>query len=126
MTQATENTTTDATAVVTEEKVVNKAELARAIFTAMYPASPRKDIIVRFKAEAGLSDAGAATYYQNFVKKAKEAVTTEVSTTEAVAEGVEVVEASRNGPLGDEGVDGIATQATEGYDGLLSQEAMAE
>lgn len=51
-----------------------KADKARAIFNECYsnPAAipQRKDIINRFVNEAGLTKAGAATYLQNFKKKA--------------------------------------------------------
>lgn len=52
-----------------------KADLAREIFAKMYgkPNVARKDVINAFIAEAGLTKAGAGTYYQNFTKKLKEA-----------------------------------------------------
>lgn len=56
--------------VVQEEKVT-KASLARSIFVEMYGKEgvARKDIIGRFIKEAGLTEKGAATYYQNMVNK---------------------------------------------------------
>ena len=65
--------TTNTAAETPAAAAPKKSEIARVIFGEMYGKSPRKDVIARFKAEAGLSEAGAATYYQNFVKAAKEA-----------------------------------------------------
>ena len=52
-----------------------KADKAREIFARMYgkPNVARKDVINAFIAEAGLTKAGAGTYYQNFTKKLKDA-----------------------------------------------------
>jgi len=53
----------------------SKADAARKIFAKMYPQvqagkKARKDVIEQFQTVAGLSKAGAATYYQNFKKAA--------------------------------------------------------
>lgn len=48
----------------------NKAAVARAIFNDVGTKLPRKDVIKRFQEEAGLTPAGAATYYQNMKKDA--------------------------------------------------------
>jgi hypothetical protein len=48
----------------------NKAAVARAIFNEVGTTQPRKEVIARFKAEAKLTDSGAATYYQNMKKEA--------------------------------------------------------
>lgn len=48
----------------------NKAAIARQIFNDVGTQLPRKDVIARFQAEAGLTPAGAATYYQNMKKDA--------------------------------------------------------
>jgi len=50
---------------------VSKTELARAIFVKMFGKKgvARKDIIEQFIKDAGLTKAGASTYYQNFVKQ---------------------------------------------------------
>lgn len=53
---------------------VNKAAIANAIFAECYAngadkAPQRKDILARVKTEAGLTDAGAATYLQNYKRK---------------------------------------------------------
>jgi hypothetical protein len=51
---------------------VNKSAIATAIFDECYKMSPvpqRKDILARVKQEAGLTDAGAATYLQNYKRK---------------------------------------------------------
>ncbi len=53
----------------------SKAAKAKAIYEAMLADDnqySRKDVLARFKAEAGLTDAGAATYYYNLTKKPKE------------------------------------------------------
>jgi hypothetical protein len=50
---------------------VTKVQLAKAIFDDMFWANPpvkRKDILNAFIEEAGLTKAGASTYYQNFTK----------------------------------------------------------
>lgn len=68
----------NAPTVVTTAKADNKADKAREIFNESYakfhidPKSvpARKDIINRMVTEAGLTPAGAATYLQNFKKKA--------------------------------------------------------
>lgn len=84
-------------AVVAPEATVSKASLARAIFNREYPRvlrgeTRRCDVIKLFISEAGLTDKGAGTYYQNFTvqfKKAAElaagAATTEVVDNEAEA-----------------------------------------
>jgi hypothetical protein len=46
-----------------------KADKARALFTSM-SGSPRKDIVKAFQEQLSLSEAGAATYYQNIKAKA--------------------------------------------------------
>lgn len=48
----------------------NKAAIARQIFNEVGTDKPRKDVIARFMAEAQLTPAGAATYYQNMKKEA--------------------------------------------------------
>lgn len=51
---------------------VNKADKARAIFSEMFAQNPRparKDMIARAVKEAGLTQAGAATYLQNYKTK---------------------------------------------------------
>lgn len=51
-------------------KAPTKADNARSIFESMAGAA-RKDVIAAFRTQVGLSDAAAATYYQNI--KAKQA-----------------------------------------------------
>ena len=51
-------------------KAPTKADNARSIYESM-AGSPRKDVIAAFKAQIGLSDAAAATYFQNIRSKAK-------------------------------------------------------
>lgn len=66
-------TQTQAPVVIATPKADNKADKARAIFSEAYAQTPvpqRKDIISRMVAEAGLTEKGAATYLQNFKKKA--------------------------------------------------------
>jgi hypothetical protein len=46
----------------------SKAAKALAIFNDM-PGKTRKEVMARFQTELGMSDAGAATYYQNIRKK---------------------------------------------------------
>ena len=58
--------------VVVAPGVPSKAQLARAIFVANYGKLARKDVIKAFIAQAGLTDKGAATYYQNFTKDVKD------------------------------------------------------
>jgi hypothetical protein len=41
-----------------------KAEAAARIFSKMYGNHPRADIVAKFQSQAGLSPAGASTYYQ--------------------------------------------------------------
>lgn len=48
----------------------SKASVARQIFNSAAPDTPRKDILARFQSDAGLTKAGAATYYQNMKKDA--------------------------------------------------------
>lgn len=50
-------------------KAPSKADNARAIFESM-AGSARKDVIAAFRSQVGLSDAAAATYYQNIKAKA--------------------------------------------------------
>jgi hypothetical protein len=59
-----------ATEVALEVVKVNKALIAKSIFEEELAKGElvRKDVLVRFLAEAGLSKAGANTYYQNFRK----------------------------------------------------------
>jgi len=72
------------------ETKVNKAEVARNIFKEMWPKVltkelARKDVIKRFIDEAGLTVAGAATYYQKEtakLKKAAEAVVVTLDSTD--------------------------------------------
>lgn len=61
---------TTETATPVAPKAPSKADVARAIFAEMTGAA-RKDVIARFISEAGLTKAGAATYYQNLKKAAK-------------------------------------------------------
>lgn len=53
-----------------EDKGPSKVELAREIFKKM-KNKPRKDVLEAFVAEAGLTLAGAATYYSNIKNEAK-------------------------------------------------------
>lgn len=58
--------------VVTTAVATNKADKARAIFSEMFAQNPRparKDMIARAVQEAGLTQAGAATYLQNYKTK---------------------------------------------------------
>lgn len=73
-----ENVTVE-TVVLPVVKAESKADVARKIFAEMYGKEgvARKDIIKRFETEAGLTKAGAATYHQQMVKKAKVAVVEE-------------------------------------------------
>lgn len=65
---ATEVATDIATAaVLTAEKQLSKAAVAREIFVRMR-THPRKEVVQAFINEAGLTYAGAGTYYQNFRK----------------------------------------------------------
>jgi hypothetical protein len=57
------------TTTITTAQSASKAEKARAIFGEMQN-SPRKDVVARFVTDAGLTEKGAATYYQNFRKEA--------------------------------------------------------
>lgn len=57
---------------VTTPVTTSKASIARSLFVANYGKLARKDVIALFITEAGLTKAGAATYYQNFVKARKE------------------------------------------------------
>lgn len=59
----------NAPTVVQTEAAVSKAAKAREIFSEM-SGSPRKDVVQKFVEEAGLTEKGAATYYQNFRKEA--------------------------------------------------------
>lgn len=56
---------------VTEPKKPTKADLAKAIYDEMVaqPNPDRKDIIARFKKDAGLTTSGAASYYAKFQKE---------------------------------------------------------
>lgn len=57
---------------ITTPAAANKADKARAIFSEMFAQSPvpaRKDMIARAVQEAGLTQAGAATYLQNYKTK---------------------------------------------------------
>lgn len=59
------------TVVATVEHKVTKADLARAIYAEETgKGTTRKDVIARMIVEAGLTKAGAGTYYQNFRNKA--------------------------------------------------------
>lgn len=58
-----------------KKKEPSKADAARKVFTAMYPKvvegkKARKDVIGAFVEKAGLTPAGAATYYQKMKKAA--------------------------------------------------------
>lgn len=67
--------------VVTQTSV-NKSAIATAIFDECYKMTPvpqRKDILARVKTEAGLTDAGAATYLQNYKRKHGLSKTTEAA-----------------------------------------------
>lgn len=63
---------TQAAVVVSTPAASNKADKARAIFGEMFAQNPRparKDMIQRAVSEAGLTQAGAATYLQNYKAK---------------------------------------------------------
>ena len=50
-----------------------KAEKAETVFNKFYGNKTRKEIIAKFTGKSvGLSEAGAATYYQNLKRKADE------------------------------------------------------
>lgn len=49
---------------------MNKMAISRKIFNEIGTKEPRKNVIARMKDEANLSDAAAATYYQNLKKEA--------------------------------------------------------
>jgi hypothetical protein len=54
----------------------SKSAIAAKIYKEMADSETnytRKDILAKFMTEAGLTEAGAATYYYNITKKAKEA-----------------------------------------------------
>lgn len=55
--------------VVETQQSQSKAAKAREIFSEM-AGSPRKEVVQKFIEEAGLTEKGAATYYQNFRKEA--------------------------------------------------------
>lgn len=58
--------------VVQTQASINKSAIATAIFDECYKMNPvpqRKDILARVKKEADLTDAGAATYLQNYKRK---------------------------------------------------------
>lgn len=82
------DTTPAAAPVVAGTTAPSKADLARAIFNANYGVLARKDIIAKFISEAGLTKAGAGTYYQNFTAKMKKAaeLTAGATTTDDSAE----------------------------------------
>lgn len=64
-------TKAQAPVVIQPQAAQNKAAKAREIFSEMQTeGKPRKDTIQRFVDEAGLTEKGAATYYQNFRKEA--------------------------------------------------------
>jgi hypothetical protein len=56
-------------AKVKAPRAETKADKARALFTSM-AGSARKDIVKAFQEQLSLSEAGAATYYQNIKAKA--------------------------------------------------------
>ncbi len=63
-----------------------KSAIAKQIYAEMLTSNntfTRKDVIARFVSEAGLTSAGAATYYFNITKKSKsvEAESTETEST---------------------------------------------
>lgn len=75
---AEQNETNEGSSMESEvkaEKKVTKAALARDVYSRMAGQEDirRKDIIEAMMAEAGLSKAGAATYYYNITKEQKEA-----------------------------------------------------
>lgn len=56
-----------------KETVVSKSSIARAIFLEEKPkGTARKDILARFESEAGLTKAGAATYFANYSAAVKQ------------------------------------------------------
>jgi hypothetical protein len=61
---------------VTEPKKPTKADLAKAIYDEMVAQHnpDRKDIIARFKKDAGLTTSGAASYYYKFQKDSRRVV----------------------------------------------------
>lgn len=70
---------------------ITKTSLAAGVFNRMYAeGAPRKEIITEMTAVAGLTNAGAATYYQNFLNKAKltanSAPISSVGTTDPVSD----------------------------------------
>ena len=67
-----EQLTTNTEVMAAAEVHVVKADLGRTIFAEELAKGPlvRKDVIARLVGEAGLTKAGAATYYQNMKKKA--------------------------------------------------------
>jgi len=76
---------TDVVPPVVVVKPVSKADIARRLFKEMYGKEgiARKDIIAKFISEAGLTIAGAATYYQLETTKLKKAA--ELAVVEAAA-----------------------------------------
>lgn len=76
MTNMTEQLVNEQT-IVAEEAKPTKADKARTLFTTNWPTIlggkvARKDVINLLKKQAGLTQHGAATYYQNMVTKARE------------------------------------------------------
>ena len=62
---------------------VNKAAIARQIYSEVGATLPRKEVLVRFQKEAHLTTAGAATYYQLIKKNAELAQAAHPSTSTA-------------------------------------------
>ncbi len=56
----------------TKVEAKSKRELAQVIFDKNFNRVPRKDILILFMSEAGLTKAGSSTYYSNFKKKFEE------------------------------------------------------
>lgn len=71
-----EATAEAAAPTVTEPKKPTKADLAKAIYdeAVQDPSVTRKDIIARFQKEAGLTTAGAQSYYYKFQQESGSAV----------------------------------------------------
>lgn len=71
--------------VIATQQSTSKAAKAREIFSEMQ-GQPRKDVVQKFVAEAGLTEKGAATYYQNFRKEAG-MVVSRVETVQVAPQG---------------------------------------
>lgn len=55
--------------VISTSQGASKAAIARTIFDSMRE-SPRKEVLQQFMTQAGLTEKGAQTYYQNFRRDA--------------------------------------------------------